>query len=311
MFLKDLSDFSLQGLRVFSYVASMGSVAEAAEALDLSQPAVSLQISNLEKQCGFPLFERSGRRNVLTTRGQDFYQKILPVLEQLEQIILDSKDVDSAKRPKLFVGSVEGIGEYWLLKRFNDFVEKHDGVRMFLEIADSDVLHSRLMTGREVLVITPKKIEEAGIVSQVLMNEKFVPVGRKDRIEELTALLTKKSERYWENVPWIGYGDSISAESWATRWLENVGTLVNRRFKYRHTCNSYAVIKNLLKDGSGVCVMPRHVVVDEIEDQSLCALDSKKYPALQNTMYVAWRSHSLTKIHEIFRDWIVELAAKE
>jgi DNA-binding transcriptional LysR family regulator len=311
MFLKDLSDFSLQGLRVFSYVASMGSVAEAAEALNLSQPAVSLQISNLEKQVSYPLFERSGRRNVLTTRGQDFYQKILPVLEKLEQIILDSKEGDAGTRPKLFVGSVEGIGEYWLLKRFSRFSDLHEGVRLFLEVADNDILQDRLVTGREVLVITPRKIEDAGIVSQALMNERLVPVGRKDRIQELDQLVSKKDERYWENVSWIGYGDALSTERWATRWLEGVGTMVDRRFKYRHTANSYAVIKTLLLDGLGVCVMPKHVVQQELDHEALVCLESKKYPGISNQMYIAWRANSLTRIHDTFKDWILEQAAQE
>ncbi len=311
MFLKDLSDFSLQGLRVFSYVASMGSVAEAAEALSLSQPAVSLQISNLEKQVSFPLFERSGRRNVLTARGQDFYQKILPVLEMLEQIILDSREADSGTRPKLFVGSVEGIGEYWLLKRFSKFSDLHEGVRLYLEVADNDLLQQRLVTGREVLVITPKKIEDAGIISQPLMNEVLLPVARADRMDELTKQLEERGERYWEKISWIGYGDTIQTERWATRWLENVGTVVDRRFKYRHTANSYAVIKTLLLDGLGVCVMPKHVVEQEVNQGTLKCLESKKYPGLTNLMYIAWRTNSLTRIHETFKDWIVDQARAE
>jgi len=313
MFLKDLSEYSLQSLRVFTYVSSMGSVSEAAEALQLSQPAVSLQISNLEKQLGFSLFERSGRRNVLTARGQDLHQKVLPLLERLELLLGDAREEEHLIKPKITLASVEGIGEFWLLNRFNDFRSAHKESRLFLDVLDNDLIEERLKTGRVDLAITTKKIEEPNTVSEVLMDEKLVPVGRKEDIDHLKKVLdeAKPGERFWEKISWIGYGDSFSSETWALRWLEQIGAVIDRRFKYQHQVNSYVVIRKLLRNGMGVCVAPLHTVADLLEKGELVALDSKKFPHLSNRLYISYRQQSLSRMNKDFKDWIKEAAIKK
>jgi DNA-binding transcriptional LysR family regulator len=305
VFLKDLSEFSLQSLRVFSYVVSMGSVVEAAEALGLTQPAVSLQIHNLEKQLGFTLFERQGRKNVLTSRGEDFFRKVLPQLEILEQVLIDSRE-SAHGQPELRLGSVEGIGEYWIWSRVKSFMGKTKDMRFKLEIQESDTLEQHLLTGRLSLIVTPKKIEHPQIISQVLMDERLFPVGRKKVIAALRDALENKSEDHvWEKATWIGYGDTISAESWAQRWLENVGFVIDRRFRYFHKANSYSVIKQLLLDGAGVCVAPEHTCEDELKSGGLVGFESKRFPALTNRLYISHRERSLNKTHQDFKDWLL------
>lgn len=309
MFLKDLSEFSLQSLRVFSYVASMGSVVGSADALGLTQPAVSLQIHNLEKQLGFRLFEKQGRKNVLTSRGKTFYQKLLPNLERLEQIITSVVDETTAK-PELMLGSVEGVGEYWLGSRYANFAAKHEGARLNLELQESDVLVEKLLTGRLSLVITPKKVEHPQVVSQVLMDERLIPVATKKNIALLkSALEESDGHRVWERIQWIGYSDTSFSDPWALRWLESIGILVDRRFRYYHQVNSYSVIKQLLLDGAGVCVAPEHTCESELDSGELVSLESKKYPALKNRMYISHREGSLNSFHEEFKNWILKMGA--
>jgi DNA-binding transcriptional LysR family regulator len=312
MFLKDLADYSVQGLRIFCYVASMGSVAQAAEALGLSQPAVSLQISNLEKALGFSLFERSGRRNVLTVRGQDLYEKLLPQLERLELLLLDAVEEESLSKPKLRLASVEGVGEFWLLNRFRDFRKQSESSRLFLEIIDNDIIMDRLSTGRVDIAITTRKVEAPGIVSELLMNEDLVPVGHEDDIKHLRNVLENqgKYKRYWEQINWIGYGDSFSEETWAQKWIESRGTVINRRFKYRHLVNSYLVIRKLLGERMGVCVAPKHIVEDLLSSGVLSSLDSEEFPPLRNQLYISYRQQSMSRVTKEFHSWILE-AAKE
>lgn len=308
MFLSELSQYSLQSLRIFAYVSSLGSVAEAASALGLTQPAVSLQIHNLEKQLDFHLFERQGRKNILTQRGQKFLQKLLPHLERLERIMMDAKDADSAAKPVLSMGSVEGIGEFWLWSRYHEFSKDHADTRIFLEIANNDALEDLLLTGRLNLVITAKKCEDPRLVSQVLMDERLAPVGSKKEMKILKEAFesAKPGERPWEKVRWLGYGDSMDVDPWTTRWLESVGLNVDRRFKYAHQANSYSVIKEFLREGMGVCVAPLHTVDKELKDGSLVSFESRKFPSLTNRLYISHREGSLSSIHKDFKEWITK-----
>src|SRR5688572_6645751 len=74
----------LKPLRAFCQVARLGSVSRAAEALFLSQPAVTLQLQALERDLGQPLFERIGRRFSLTREGQVLYELARPLVEGLD-----------------------------------------------------------------------------------------------------------------------------------------------------------------------------------------------------------------------------------
>ena len=74
----------LKPLRAFCQAARLGSVSRAAEALFLSQPAVSLQLQALERDLGQPLFERIGRRLTLTREGSTLYELARPLIEGLD-----------------------------------------------------------------------------------------------------------------------------------------------------------------------------------------------------------------------------------
>ena len=74
----------LKPLRAFCQTARLGSVSRAAEALFLSQPAVTLQLQALEREMGVRLLERSGRRLTLTREGQELYELARPLVEGLD-----------------------------------------------------------------------------------------------------------------------------------------------------------------------------------------------------------------------------------
>lgn len=310
MFLQELSEYSLQSLRIFSYTASMGSLSEAAGALGLTQPALSLQIQNLEKHLGFELFERQGRRNVITPRGQAFLRKIMPLLESLDRTLTDIKEESSEKRPKIFLGAVEGIGEFWLASRLSKFSKVLDKeLRYIVEIAEGDELESHLLSGRLNVIVTPSKVDNHRVVSQVLMEERLVPVGTKAQIDKLEKALKTKSkanQRVWEEFSWIGKEDSAHPDKWAVRWFESMGFLVDRRFKFFHRANSYPVVKSLLLEGNTLAILPMHVVERQVEDGKLFCLQSKAIPPLRNKMYISYRQSSLNELHQSFVDWLLK-----
>lgn len=74
----------LKPLRAFCQTVRLGSVSRAAEALFVSQPAISLQLQALERELGVPLFERSGRRLVPSREGQLLYEMAQPLVENLD-----------------------------------------------------------------------------------------------------------------------------------------------------------------------------------------------------------------------------------
>ena len=119
-------------LRVFHAVAEAGSFTHAGDTLNLSQSAVSRQISALEEALSVPLFHRHARGLILTEQGELLYRTAHDVFMKLEAA--RAKLTDSRERPNgdLRVTTTPGIGIHWLTPRLGEFVEKTGAVRLFL-----------------------------------------------------------------------------------------------------------------------------------------------------------------------------------
>src|SRR3954452_7818155 len=126
-------------LRVFHAVAEAGSFTHAGESLNLSQSAVSRQISALEESLNVPLFHRHARGLILTEQGDLLYHTARDVFAKLsmtEGLLTESKD-----RPKgpLKVTTSVAFGWIWLPPRIREFLELHPDIQGALVVDDSDL----------------------------------------------------------------------------------------------------------------------------------------------------------------------------
>jgi DNA-binding transcriptional LysR family regulator len=126
-------------LRVFHAVAEAGSFTHAGEALNLSQSAVSRQISALEESLSVPLFHRHARGLILTEQGELLFRTAREVFAKLamaESLISESKD-----RPKgpLKITTTVAFGSIWLTPRIREFMELYPEIQVSLVVDDSEL----------------------------------------------------------------------------------------------------------------------------------------------------------------------------
>jgi len=126
-------------LRVFHAVAEAGSFTHAGEALNLSQSAVSRQISALEESVSMPLFHRHARGLILTEQGELLFRTAREVFAKLamaEGLISESKD-----RPKgpLKITTTVAFGSVWLTPRIREFLDLYPEIQVSLVVDDSEL----------------------------------------------------------------------------------------------------------------------------------------------------------------------------
>ncbi len=126
-------------LRVFHAVAEAGSFTHAGEALNLSQSAVSRQISALEESLSVPLFHRHARGLILTEQGDLLYRTAREVFAKLamtEAMLSESKD-----RPKgpLKVTTTVAFGSAWLTPRIREFLELYPEIQVTVVVDDTEL----------------------------------------------------------------------------------------------------------------------------------------------------------------------------
>ena len=126
-------------LRVFHAVAEAGSFTHAGDTLNLSQSAVSRQISALEEALQVPLFHRHARGLILTEQGESLNRTVREVFAKLamtEALLTESKEKPAGR---LKVTTTVGFGSSWLAPRLHQFLEQYPDVTMQLLLDDADL----------------------------------------------------------------------------------------------------------------------------------------------------------------------------
>lgn len=124
---------TLKQLRAFCQIARLGSITRAAEVLFLSQPAVSLQLSALERELGHRLFERHGRRLNLSREGQELYELARPLIDGLDTLESDFHErLRGLDAGELNIAAGSSTIQYLLPELVGQFRERHPDVRMRL-----------------------------------------------------------------------------------------------------------------------------------------------------------------------------------
>ena len=148
----------LKPLRAFCQVARLGSVSRAAEALYLSQPAVTLQLQALERDMGEPLFERLGRRLTLTRGGTVLYELARPLVEGLDGIDGEFRSrLKGLEGGDLHVAAGSSTILYLLPKLVQAFRQSHPAVQL--------VLHN--VTGRDGLGLLRTDVVDLAVGSMI------------------------------------------------------------------------------------------------------------------------------------------------
>ena len=126
----------LKPLRAFCQTVRLGSVSRAAEALFVSQPAISLQLQALERELGVKLFERSGRRLAPSREGQLLFELAQPLVEGVDGLEASFRDkVSGLDAGELNIAANSSTILYLLPKIVENFRAQHPDVRLTLHNA--------------------------------------------------------------------------------------------------------------------------------------------------------------------------------
>jgi LysR family cyn operon transcriptional activator len=138
---------NLRHLRAFAKIVDVGGFARAAPALHLSQPALSRQIQELERNLGVPLFDRVGRGAQLTSEGEDILRRSRRLLVEVEALEDRARTLKAGKAGILRVGATPQVIENQLAAFIARHKQGHPGVEVHLVEDGGQELAARLTSG--------------------------------------------------------------------------------------------------------------------------------------------------------------------
>jgi DNA-binding transcriptional LysR family regulator len=162
---------------MFEAVSRKQSYSRAAEELGVSQPSVSVQIQELEKDLGVELFARSGRHTTLTEVGTIFYGRTVKILEDVEQSLVEVDGYIGLERGRLRLGATEALGMYVLPEFIARYSGEHPGIDVELTLESNEDILDGLQSGRlDVGFGDLEIIEEGPILAREIASTEFVLV---------------------------------------------------------------------------------------------------------------------------------------
>ena len=132
--------FTLREVDAFAAMMRYGTVTRAAEALDVSQPAVSKQLADFQRKAGFLVFRRQKQRLVPTQEAQMLFSEVERSFISIQEITRTAREIRDVRAGRLRIGALPGVGLGLLPKIITSFRQEHPNVAITLNVRASQTV---------------------------------------------------------------------------------------------------------------------------------------------------------------------------
>jgi molybdate transport repressor ModE-like protein len=284
---------TLRQLRIFEAVAKHGSISRAAMELGLTQPAVSMQIKQMEDQLGLVVVEQVGKKFALTEAGQELCFHATRIGDQTAAMVTAMEQFRELERGVLRV-AVVSTANYFLPPIIASFSKAHPGVRVSLRVANREAVLASVSSNEAELAILGHTPERADMVSQYFMDNPLVviaapnhPLAAADRLDlrmiEDEILVVREQ----------GSGTRAAME----RFFAEYG------INHQPGCelNTNEAIKQAVQAGLGIGVVPAQTIELELRTGQLVVLPFKGFPIVRRWFVIHRGDKRLSSAAQAFR----------
>ena len=240
-------------LRIFRSVAEAGSFTHAGETLNLSQSAVSRQISALEESVNVKLFHRHARGLILTEHGELLFRTAKEVFHTLA--MTEAQLAETREKPSgpLKVTTTVGFGSTWLTPQIKEFIELYPEVEFSLILTDLE-LDLGMRQADIAIRMTPPR--QPDLIQRQLLSVSTHVYGSDDYLKEHGVPETI-SDLDTHNL--IVYGSDLPPPTPSVNWLLDAGKPERRRKPILRVNNLYGIYR-AVRSGLGLASLPDYIV---------------------------------------------------
>jgi DNA-binding transcriptional LysR family regulator len=291
-------------LRVFHAVAEAGSFTHAGDTLNLSQSAVSRQISALEEALQVPLFHRHARGLILTEQGESLNRTVREVFAKLamtEALLTESKEKPAGR---LKVTTTVGFGSTWLAPRVHAFLDQYPDVTMSLILDDGDLDLAMREADVAIRMHAPKQPD---LVQRHLMAMEWHLCASADYVRQHG---TPQRAEDLDNHRLILFGDyrpPVSDINWPAEIGRRPGSLRRPLLEV----NSLHAMLMAVRSGLGIAALPDYMAAEEEASHgAVRLLQDVKAPKV-DVFFVYPEELRTSKRVAVFRDFLLSRLAQQ
>ncbi|TVR95822.1 MAG: LysR family transcriptional regulator [Rhodospirillales bacterium] len=240
-------------LRVFHAVAEAGSFTRAGETLNLSQSAVSRQVSGLEQTLQVPLFHRHARGLMLTEQGEILLKAVREIFTKLKSA--EARLVESRERAQgpLKLTTTVAFGSVWLAPRLKEFLEDHPEIEVSLVLTD-DELDLSMRQADIAIRMTPPT--QSDLIQRRVMSLRYHVFAAPSYLQKHG--MPKRPDDL-DSHRLVVFGDDARPPVPGLNWLLEAGRPDGTRRKAFLRVNSTYAIFRAVQSGIGIGALPHYL----------------------------------------------------
>jgi LysR family hydrogen peroxide-inducible transcriptional activator len=273
---------TLRQLRYFDALARHGHFGRAAEACSISQPALSMQIKEMEEALGGMLLERSARQVALTRFGEELVERVRDILRSVEELGDFARAAHARFVGRLHIGMIPTVAPYLLPKVIGNLSRTYPELDIQVREALTPRLIQELAEGRLDTAILALPVSEPSLTEVALFSENFLlvrpredertPVPSSEMLREMRLLLLEEGHCFRDQA--LSF---CKKQSSAPREMLDA--------------NSLSTLVQMVSAGIGVTLIPEMAVAVETRSASVSVARFKN-PQPSRTIGMVWRKTS-------------------
>ena len=250
-------------LETFAAVAKHRSFTRAADALHLTQPAISIQVRQIADTIGLPLFEQQGRDLTLTRAGEELLDTVRSLDDVWNRFESAIDEIKGLRRGVLRVALVT-TAKYFLPRMLGAFCKRYPEIDIQLEIASRDQIVARMRGNQDDLYVMSHPPADLEIVSYPFLDNEYVVIAPADHwaVGQNVALRALAQEPFLLRE--AGSGSRLAID----QHLREVGLTLNVRLSLA----SNEAIRELVASGLGLAVLSRHALGEHLDTARVAVL---------------------------------------
>ena len=271
-------NYTLHQLQIFFKISQNQSVTKTAEALFLTQPAVSIQLKNFQDQFSIPLTEIVGRKLYVTDFGLEIAEAAEKIINEIDAINYKTLAFKGELSGKLKI-SIASTGKYVMPYFLSGFIKAHQGIELSMDVTNKTKV-IRSMERNEVdfalVSVLPKKLKVNHI--DLMKNELFF-VGSKELHFDKKPI----SSKAFESLPLIYREEGSATRNEMEQFIIKNNLPVHKKIEL----TSNEAVKQAIEAGLGCSIMPLIGIKNELQNNDLQIIPVKGLP-ISTTWRLIW-----------------------
>ncbi len=295
-----MNQATLHQLKVFEAAARHGSFTRAAEELFLTQPTVSMQIKQLTKSVGLPLFEQVGKRLYLTEAGRELFATCRQIFETIAKFEMKVADLKGLKQGQLRLAVVT-TAKYFIPRLLGPFCQLYPGIDIALQVTNHEGILERMTANLDDVYIMSQVPEHLDVNFQAFLENPLVVFASANHplVNEKNIPIQRLADE-----PFIMREPGSGTRRAVQQLFDEHGITV----KVKLELGSNEAIKQAIAGGLGISVLSRHTLLPVVGD--LAILDVENFPIKRDWFMVYPNGKQLSIVARTYCDYLSD-AAKE